>query len=70
VNEAGRIAFDRELPNGVTFGGRVSRAGSAAVDLELFIRNGKPKPDSPTSRCKLCAFLRAIREFGDYIERE
>lgn len=63
--ESGGIAFDRGLPNGVDFGGRVSRANDTAVDLELRLRNGSSTPLANIT-LQTCAFLRAIREFGDF----
>jgi len=63
--ESDGIAFERELPNGVVFGGRVSRANDTAVDLELYIRNGSAGRLADIE-LQTCAFLRAIREFGDY----
>ena len=61
----GGIAFERTLPNGVAFGGRVTRGSVSTVDLELHIRNGS---EQALARITLqtCAFLRAIEEFADY----
>lgn len=59
------IAFERTLPNGVAFGGKVLRVGASAVGLELWLRNGTVKPLTEIT-LQTCAFLRAIREFGDY----
>jgi hypothetical protein len=63
----GGIAFDRRLPDGVSFGGSATKAGDSAVALELHIQNGS---DRLLSRITLqtCAFLRGIREFADYTQ--
>ncbi|MFH1740029.1 MAG: hypothetical protein ABIH23_13550 [bacterium] len=60
----GGIAYERILPNGIAFGGKITVAENAA-DLELYIRN---KSDSPLNNITLqtCFFLRAISEFGAY----
>ncbi len=59
------IEFERVLPDGVAFGGRVTRGEGTTVDLELHIRNGS---QAPLKEIKLqtCAFLRAAKEFADY----
>jgi hypothetical protein len=61
----GGIAFDRTLPNGIRFGGSVVKKEEAIVSLNLYIDNGS---QLPLTKIKLqtCAFLRAIKEFGDY----
>ena len=64
--EADGIAYERTLPNGVVFGGKVTKA-EKAVNLELSIRNGSDKPLNDI-RLQTCFFLRAIREFGAYTD--
>jgi len=59
------IAFERTLPNGVGFGGSVTRGKDSTVDLELHIRNGSTK-ELARITLQTCAFLRAIKEFADY----
>lgn len=62
------ISFQRELPNGVRFGGSVTRGDPAgAAELELFLENGT---DRPLREIKLqtCACLRGIKEFADPTE--
>jgi hypothetical protein len=61
----GGIAFERELPNGVRFGGSVARDSAATVALELHIMNGTKVPLKNIT-LQTCAFLRAIREFADF----
>lgn len=59
------ISFERELPDGVVFGGKVSRGSETTVDLELHIRNGSEQPLRNIT-LQTCAFLRAAKEFADY----
>ncbi|MFN0167590.1 MAG: hypothetical protein ACKV22_14265 [Bryobacteraceae bacterium] len=59
------IAFERELPDGVRFGGSLTRSGTSLVEMELFIRNQSKEPLARIT-LQTCAFLRAIREFADY----
>ena len=59
------ITFERQLPNGVSFGGSVTRQNDVAVALELRLRNGTREPLKKIT-LQTCAFLRAIREFADY----
>lgn len=61
----GGITFERTLPNGVAFGGSVTRGDDATVDLELHLRNGTEK-ELARITLQTCAFLRAIEEFADY----
>lgn len=62
---AGGIAFERVLPNGVSFGGSVKKFSQTAVALELHMHNGTSEPLKRIS-LQTCCFLRAIREFADY----
>lgn len=59
------ISFERDLPGGISFGGSVTRGGDTVVDLELHIHNGSKEPLNDIS-LQTCAFLRGIKEFGDY----
>jgi len=59
------ISYERKLPNGISFGGSVSKAGETVVTLELHLSNGAKEPLKNIT-LQTCAFLRAIREFGDY----
>lgn len=59
------IAFDRELPNGVRFGGSVTRKGVTVTDLRLRIFNGSAAPLKNIT-LQTCVFLRACREFADF----
>jgi hypothetical protein len=58
------MEFERVLPNGISFGGKVEPAEKAA-DLELWIRNGSEQPLKEIG-LQTCAFLRAIREFNAF----
>ncbi|MCC7086603.1 MAG: twin-arginine translocation signal domain-containing protein [Pirellulales bacterium] len=62
--ESDGITFERTLPNGVAFGGSVTRADESTVDLELRLVNGS-KQDLANITLQTCAFLRAIKEFAD-----
>lgn len=62
---SGGVRFDRELPNGVSFGGSVTKGEGSTVDLELHIKNGSPEPLGNIT-LQTCAFLRGIKEFADY----
>lgn len=62
---ANGIAFDRHLPNGVSFGGSVSRQDGTKVALELRLRNGSNAP-LRNIELQTCAFLRGIKEFADF----
>lgn len=59
------VAFDRRLPNGIEFGGAVTKQSETVVDLELHLKNGSPQPLTDIT-LQTCAFLRAIKEFADY----
>ncbi len=59
------IAFERELPNGAWFAGRVFRKNSDSVGLLLSLRNGTSEPLRDI-KLQTCVFLRACREFADY----
>ena len=59
------IAFERDLPNGVRFGGSVAINGPTTVGLELHLENGAAQPLTGI-RLQTCAYLRAIRELADF----
>jgi hypothetical protein len=59
------IAFERILPNGVAFGGSVTRHDDTTVDLELHLRNDSAD-ELKNITLQTCAFLRAIKEFATY----
>jgi hypothetical protein len=59
------IAFERRLPNGVRFGGRLVRQNDQAVGTELYIFNGSQNTLADI-KLQTCVFLRAIKEFSDY----
>jgi len=65
VRIPGGIKYERELPNGVSFGGTVKKGKGSTVDLELHLRNGTSEALKNIT-LQTCAFLRGIREFGDY----
>ncbi len=59
------LCCERRLPNGVVFGGELTRADEGAVKLRLHLENGT---DAPLNNISLqtCVFLRACREFADF----
>jgi hypothetical protein len=62
---ANGVGFERRLPNGLTFGGSVTRQSETTVALELRLQNGSPEPLKNIT-LQTCAFLRGIKEFADY----
>ena len=62
--EAEGISYERTLPNGVRFGGRVSKVTDTKVALRLSLHNGTDKPLRKI-RLQTCAFLHGIKEFAD-----
>ncbi|MBI4558280.1 MAG: hypothetical protein HY706_11920 [Candidatus Hydrogenedentes bacterium] len=61
----GGIAFERLLPNGVCFGGSVTKENDLCAGLRLYIENGTSQPLKNIT-LQTCLFLRACREFADY----
>jgi len=60
------LTFERQLPDGVKFGGSITKnSDSTGVKLELYIHNQSDKP-LRNFRLQTCAYLRAIKEFADY----
>ncbi|MFV2068479.1 MAG: hypothetical protein ACC645_16030, partial [Pirellulales bacterium] len=62
---SGGVAFERQLPNGVSFGGSVKKGGDTTVDLELHIHNGTAK-ELANITLQTCVYLRASKEFADF----
>ena len=62
---AGGIKYVRQLPNGISFGGSVTKKAETIIALNLFIDNGS-QVALKDIKLQTCAFLRAITEFGDY----
>lgn len=63
--QADGLNFERTLPNGVRFGGTLSRQAHDAVALALFIENSSNETLREI-RVQTCAYLRALREFGAF----
>lgn len=61
----GGVTFDRRLPNGIRFGGSVTRQDDVSVALELRLHNGSRKPLTRIT-LQTCAYLRGIREFAEF----
>jgi hypothetical protein len=59
------IGFERSLPSGIVFGGRLRRSSDHVVEMTLRIQNGSKEPLNRIS-LQTCAFLRGIAEWGDY----
>lgn len=59
------ISFERTLPNGIRFGGRVGYESERSVSLSLYLDNGSAGPLT-CIKLQTCLFLRACREFADY----
>ena len=59
------LSFERVLPNGVKFGGRLYKNEPFVVSMELYIEN---RSQEVLQKIKLqtCAFLRGIAEFSEY----
>ena len=58
------ISFERQLPNGIKFGGSVTKKDEFTVELKLWIHNGSPEPLSDI-KLQTCAYLNAINEFNE-----
>jgi len=59
------MSFERVLPNKIAFGGSLMKSSDNTVDLELHIHNGSGEALNDIT-LQTCAFLRGIKEFGDY----
>ena len=61
----GGISFERNLPDGVIFGGSLVKTNETTVGLTLYIRN---KSDKKLTNIMLqtCAFLRHSKEFSEF----
>jgi len=59
------LTFERTLPNGIKFGGSITRATTTTVKLSLFIENGSAEALTEI-KLQTCTYLRGISEFGDY----
>lgn len=59
------MSFERVLPNKIAFGGSLMKSSDTTVDLELHIHNGSGDALNDIT-LQTCAFLRGIKELGDY----
>jgi hypothetical protein len=59
------LTFERELPNGLRFGGSLTKTDDSTVAMEMHLHNGTGQPLT-NIRLQTCLFLRASKEFGDY----
>ena len=56
------IQFERELPNGIKFGGSVVKKDEISVELKIWIYNGSSEPFKDI-KLQTCAYLNEIEEF-------
>ena len=56
------IRFERELPNGIKFGGSVVKKDKISVELKIWIYNGSSEPFTDI-KLQTCAYLNEIEEF-------
>lgn len=61
----GGIVYERTLPNGMGFGGSLTKKDDCSVNLELHIKNGG-EVDIDNITLQTCIFLRAAKEFSEY----
>ena len=59
------IAFDRSLPNGISFGGSLRAASDTSVSMQLTIDNQSPAPLTGI-KLQTCMFMRAYRGLDAY----
>jgi len=52
----------QELPNGVSFGGSVTKSNENIINLELWVHNGSEDPLKDV-KLQTCAYLHGIEEF-------
>ena len=59
------IAFDRIMPNGLAFGGRLTEdRGRSAISMQIYVCNGTPHVLRGL-KMQTCAYLRLLDEFAD-----
>ncbi len=58
------ISYEQVLPNGLTFGGEVSKKEENIAALKLWIRNGSTK-EFKEVKLQTCTFLNGIKEFNE-----
>ena len=58
------IKFERQLPNGIKFGGSVIKKDKTTVGLKLWIHNGSSETLSDI-KLQTCAYLNEIEEFDE-----
>ena len=65
IQEETGIHFDRVLPNGVRFGGKLEKRDDSSVGMEFHVANDSREALVGT-KARFCLFLRASREFSDF----
>ncbi len=58
------IRFEQQLPDGIKFGGSVTKKDEITVELKLWIHNGSSEPLTDI-KLQTCAYLNAIDEFNE-----
>ena len=58
------VSFERTLPNGVKFGGSVTKETDMKVALHLFLENGMDEPLKNIT-LQTCAYLNGIKQFNE-----
>ncbi len=58
------MSYEQVLPNGLSFGGEISKAEKNIVSLKLWIRNGSDK-ELKDVKLLTCTFLDGIKEFNE-----
>ena len=61
----GGMQFARDLPNGMSFRGKLTRASETAIAMEMSFTNGGDKPMT-NILLQTCAYVRQIGEFADH----
>ena len=58
------ISYEQTLPNGVSFGGEISKASDNIVEMTMWIKNGSGET-LKNVKVLSCVFLNAIKEFSE-----
>ena len=58
------ISYEQVLPNGVSFGGKITRQGDNIAALKLWISNGSDK-ELKNVKMLTCVYLDGIKEFNE-----
>jgi len=64
---ANGIAFERELPGKLVFGGSLVQRDERSVSMKLYAEN-RGKSRIPSFKMQTCAFLRLVDEFAEHTD--